>query len=38
MAKKFFATFESIPNDFAAAKLRLGEFGIIKTDAKRCSS
>lgn len=35
MGKKFFATFESIPNDFAAAKLRLGEFGIIKADGKR---
>jgi len=35
MAKKFFASFESIPNDFAAAKLRLGEYGVIKVGGQR---
>ena len=35
MAKRFFSTFESVPNDFAAAKFRLGEFGIIRANGKR---
>jgi len=35
MAKKFFASFESVPNDFAAAKLRLGEFGVIRANGNR---
>lgn len=35
MGKKFFASFESAPNDFAATKLRLGEFGVIKAGGRR---
>lgn len=35
MSKKFFPTFESAANDFAAAKLQLGEFGIIRANGNR---
>ena len=35
MSKKFFPTFDSAPNDFAAAKLRLGEYGVVRVGGKR---
>lgn len=35
MAKRFFPSFESEANDFAATKLRLGEYGVIRVNGVR---